>query len=61
MITESGADIGSEVYIDNNTIDSTGYYNLNYTVRATDGYGGVSDFHFSGKANVICSELNALP
>lgn len=60
-ITESGDDIGSFVGVDNTTINSTGYYNLNYAVRATDSDGGVSDFHFSGKANVICSGLNALP
>lgn len=60
-ITESGVDIGSFVGVDNTTIDATGYYNLHYTVRATDSDGGVSDFHFSGKANVICSGLNALP
>lgn len=53
--------IGSFVGVDNTTIDSTGYYNLNYTVRATDSEGGVSNFHFSGKANLICSGLNALP
>jgi len=53
--------LGSFVGVDNTTIDSTGYYNLNYTVRATDSNGGVSDFHFSGKADVICSGLDALP
>ena len=31
------------------------------TVRADDGNGNVSDFVFSGKANVTCSALNALP
>lgn len=60
-IMEAGADIGSFVGVDNSTIDSTGYYNLNYTVRATDSDGGVSDFHFSGKAHVLCSGLNTLP
>lgn len=57
---ESGEKIGSFVGSDNSTIDSTGFYNLNYTVRAKDSDGGVSDFHFSGKASVTCSALNAL-
>ena len=60
IVTESGAVIGSFSDTDNSTINSTGYYNLNYTVRATDNDGGVSDVHFSGKADVICSGLNSL-
>lgn len=52
--------IGSFLGTDNSTIDSTGFYNLNYTVRAEDSDGGVSDFHFSGKASATCSGLNAL-
>ncbi len=59
-VTESGAVIGTFSGVDNSTIHSTGYYNLNYTIRATDGDGAVSDFQFKGKANVICSGLNTL-
>lgn len=47
--------------VDNSTISSTGYYNVDYTVTAADGAGGVSDFRFKGKLNVLCSGLVALP
>lgn len=60
-VTEVGDEIGLFLGIDNSTINSTGYYNLNYTVSATDGVGGVSDFHFSGIVSVTCSALNVLP
>ena len=56
----NGDDLGQFQGTDNSTLDSTGFYNLNYTVRADDGNGGVSDFHFSGKVNVTCSGLNSL-
>lgn len=59
-VTESGAEIGSFHDSDNSTLDSTGFYNLSYTVRAEDSEGGISDFRFSGKANVTCSGLNSL-
>jgi hypothetical protein len=44
---------------DNHTLDSTGFYNLSYTVEAQDGE-RVSHVHFSGKASVICTAANAL-
>ncbi len=60
-IDEGGTELGAFSGTDSSTIGSTGYYNAAYTVRATDGDGGVSDFRFEGKVNVICSGLNALP
>ncbi len=59
-VTESGATIGSFAGTDNSTIDSTGYYNLRYTIRAEDGDGGVSDFHIEGKVAAICSGQSSL-
>lgn len=58
--TLGGEELGSFNGVDNSTIDSTGYYNINYTIRATDENGGVSDFRFSGTAAAICSGLNSL-
>ncbi|MFH0343757.1 MAG: hypothetical protein ACHBNF_16910 [Chromatiales bacterium] len=59
--TDTGlGESGSFVGHDDSTIDSTGFYNLNYTVRA-GGSNPASDFHFSGKVSVTCSGLNALP
>lgn len=58
--TESGATIGSFMGTDNSTIDSTGYYNLSYTIRAEDSSGGVSDFRIEGKVAAICSGQNSL-
>jgi hypothetical protein len=55
------ANIGMFHGVDNTTLDHTGYYNFNYTVRATGINGRVSDFHFSGTVNVLCSGLLALP
>lgn len=52
--------LGLFIAFNDSTIDSTGFYNLKYTVRANNP-NGVSDFHFSGKASVTCSALNALP
>ena len=46
---------------DSSTINSTGYYNVDYSVTAADGAGGVSDFRFKGKLNVLCSGLVDLP
>ena len=54
-------DFGEFMGTDNSTLNATGFYNVNYTVRADDGNGNVSDFVFAGKANVVCSALNALP
>jgi hypothetical protein len=59
-ITESGDAIGSFAGVDNSTIDSTGYYNLGYTIHAEDSDGGVSNFHIRGEARAICSGLNSL-
>ena len=58
--TEAGATIGSFMGTDNSTIDSTGYYNLSYTIRAEDSSGGVSDFRIVGKVAAICSGQNSL-
>jgi hypothetical protein len=56
-----GSEIGAFNGVDNTTLDHTGFYNFSYTVRATGMNGRVSDFRFSGKVNVTCSGLNALP
>ena len=61
LIEDSGDEIGAFHGSDNSTLDPTGYYNFSYTARATGVNGKVSDFHFSGKVNVTCSGLNALP
>ena len=60
-IEESGSEIGAFHGVDNSTLDHTGFYNFTYAARATGTNGGVSDFRFSGKVNVTCSGLNALP
>ena len=60
-IEESGSEIGAFHGVDNSTLDHTGFYNFNYAARATSTTGGVSDFRFSGKVNVTCSGLVALP
>jgi hypothetical protein len=59
-VTESGTVVGSFDGTDNSTIDSTGYYNMSYTIRAKDGDGGVSDFRIEGKVAAICSGQNSL-
>lgn len=59
-VDESGAAIGSFAGTDNSTIDSTGYYNLSYTIRAEDSDGGVSVFHIEGKVAAICSGQSSL-
>jgi hypothetical protein len=51
--------LGSFMGTDNSTIDSTGYYNLSYRIRA-ESDGGVSDFHIEGKVAAICSGQNSL-
>jgi hypothetical protein len=60
-IEQNGASLGAFHGVDNTTLDHTGYYNFNYTVRATGMNGRVSDFHFSGRVNVTCSGLVTLP
>jgi hypothetical protein len=60
-IEQNGGDIGVFHGVDNSTIDHTGYYHFSYTVRATGMNGRVSDFRFSGKVDVLCSGLLALP
>jgi hypothetical protein len=61
VIENGGSEIGAFHGVDNTTLDHTGFYNFSYTVRATGAFGKVSDFRFSGKVNVTCSGLNALP
>jgi hypothetical protein len=61
VIQQDGADIGAFHGVDNSTLNHTGYYNFSYKARATGEAGKVSDFQFSGKINVTCSGLNALP
>ncbi|MGH8243148.1 MAG: hypothetical protein ACRETY_07325, partial [Steroidobacteraceae bacterium] len=51
--------LGSFHGSDASTLDSTGFYNFSYTIRAN--YPGTSDFHVSGKVSITCSGLNALP
>jgi hypothetical protein len=58
--TYEGTIVGSFAGTDNSTIDSTGYYNLSYTIRAEDGDGGVSDFRIEGVVAAICSGQNSL-
>jgi hypothetical protein len=60
-IEDNGLVIGQFDGSDNSTLDETGFYNVNYTARADDGMGNVSDFVFSGKVNVTCSGLLSLP
>ena len=60
LIENGGSEIGAFHGVDNTTLDHTGFYNFSYTARATAG-AKVSDFRFSGKVNVTCSGLNALP
>jgi hypothetical protein len=50
--------LGSFEGTDNNTLSSTGFYTLRYTIVAQDG-ARVSHFHFSGKVNVICSAVTS--
>jgi hypothetical protein len=61
LIQYGASEIGAFHGVDNSTLDHTGFYNFNYTARATAAGGKVSDFRFSGKVNVTCSGLNALP
>jgi hypothetical protein len=61
VVEEAGSEIGAFHGVDNATLDHTGFYNFSYKVRATGLGGKVSDFRFSGKVNVTCSGLNALP
>jgi hypothetical protein len=58
--TWGGTILGSFAETDNSTIDSTGYYNLSYTIRAEDSDGGVSDFRIEGVVAAICSGQNSL-
>ncbi|MGI9285789.1 MAG: hypothetical protein ACR2P1_10400 [Pseudomonadales bacterium] len=60
-LKDGGSQIGLFQAADHSTIDSTGYYNVDYTVTAEDGTGGVSNFRFKGKLNVLCSGLVGLP
>jgi hypothetical protein len=59
-VTMNGVEIGSFEGADNSTIDSTGFYNLSYTIEAADGAGGVSQFHVSGKVTATCSAAGSL-
>jgi hypothetical protein len=61
VIETSGIETGAFHGVDNSTLDHTGFYNFSYTARASGANGKVSDFRFSGKVNVTCSGLNALP
>ena len=60
-IEDNGNEIGAFHGVDASTLDHTGYYNFSYTAQATGMNGKISNFHFSGKVNVTCSGLNALP
>lgn len=59
-VSESGADIGGFNGSDNTTLDSTGYYNMQYSYRVMDSVGATSDITVKGKVNVICSGLASL-
>jgi hypothetical protein len=61
LILRNGGEIGAFHGVDNNTLNHTGFYNFNYTARATSLSGRVSDFHFSGRVSVTCTGLGALP
>ena len=54
----TGATFGDVHLID--AVDSPGYYNFSYTIRATDEAGNVSDFIFSGDADAFCTSESAL-
>jgi hypothetical protein len=54
-----GVELGAFHGVDNSTLDSTGFYNFRYTVRAKVD-SGVSDFHVFGKVNLTCSGANSL-
>jgi hypothetical protein len=55
------ADLGATFHgVDNSTVDSTGFYNFHYTVRLIVG-DRISNIHFSGKVNVTCTGVTALP
>jgi hypothetical protein len=60
-IENNGNEIGAFHGVDASTLDHTGFYNFSYKAQATAPGGNVSDFRFSGKVNVVCSGLNALP
>ena len=60
-IEDGGSQVALFKAADNSTINSTGYYNVDYSVTVADGAGGVSDFRFRGKLNVLCSGLVDLP
>ncbi len=59
-ISEDALNIGSFSASDNSTINNTGYYNMEYIVRASDSDGGVSDFVVRGEVHVLCTGLNSL-
>jgi len=61
LIQNGASQIGAFHGVDNSTLDHTGFYNFSYTAQATGPNGKVSNFRFSGKVNVVCSGLNALP
>ncbi len=60
-IREDGVEIAAFHGVDASTLDATGFYNFQFTVRAGDAEGRISDFHFSGKVSVTCSGLTSLP
>lgn len=59
-VTTLAVDLGNFHGVDTSTINKTGYYNVNYTVRAEDTDGGVSEFQFSGELHAVCSGANSL-
>jgi len=52
--------IGSFAAVHDSSINSTGYYNMWYKLRARDSHGGVSEFIVTGTVNVLCTSLNSL-
>jgi len=51
--------IGQFDAVDNNTLQSVGFWNFNYTIRA-NGKNGVSDFHVSGVVCITCTHMDTL-
>jgi hypothetical protein len=59
-IMDADGEIGAFHGVDNSTVDATGFYNIHYTIRATNAAGAVSDIHFSGKVSATCSGADSL-
>ncbi|MFL6549780.1 MAG: hypothetical protein ACJ8OJ_13870 [Povalibacter sp.] len=52
------AEFGNVHLVD--SVEGHGYYNFQYTLRATDEYGNVSDLIYSGDANAFCTGQSTL-